>query len=364
MIAAGSPLLSLRYLSKLPYPPFALSASASTLEMEMGSSVPSIMVLCGKSDVENELAKALKKNNALKLLGDEFKVVLHSEVDNRFRNDAFNVDHYFNSLSTTTGLGRFVIYSPRISSTQDFISSNICELPLGAVCVADVQFKGRGRSMNVWESPKGSLLFSFTLQMVDGRMVPHVQYVVSLAMADAINDLCKQYDASHLVVRIKWPNDLYLDGLKIGGILCSSTYKSQKFNVSAGIGINVDNERPTTCLNAVLQKSTSAPNLLKREDILAAFFNKFETLNEVFLKQGFHPLEELYYKTWLHSGQRVIIQEIIENQNEFVENVVTIQGLSPTGYLLAITDDGQTWELHPDGNSLDFFKGLVKRKLG
>lgn len=37
-----------------------------------------------------------------------------------------------------------------------------------------------------------------------------------------------------LGVKIKWPNDLYLDGLKIGGILCTSTYKSKKFNVSAG----------------------------------------------------------------------------------------------------------------------------------
>lgn len=38
----------------------------------------------------------------------------------------------------------------------------------------------------------------------------------------------------YLGVRIKWPNDLYLNGLKVGGILCTSTYKSKKFNVSAG----------------------------------------------------------------------------------------------------------------------------------
>lgn len=37
-----------------------------------------------------------------------------------------------------------------------------------------------------------------------------------------------------LDVRIKWPNDLYLHGLKVGGILCTSAYKSKKFNVSVG----------------------------------------------------------------------------------------------------------------------------------
>lgn len=50
----------------------------------------------------------------------------------------------------------------------------------------------QGRSKNVWESPKGCLLFSFTLQMEDGRIVPHVQYVVCLAMTEAINDFCRK----------------------------------------------------------------------------------------------------------------------------------------------------------------------------
>ncbi|MCH93884.1 biotin-protein ligase-like, partial [Trifolium medium] len=46
------------------------------------------------------------------------------------------------------------------------------------------------RSKNVWESPLGCLMFSFTLQMEDGRVVPLVQYVVSLAITEAIKDIC------------------------------------------------------------------------------------------------------------------------------------------------------------------------------
>lgn len=53
----------------------------------------------------------------------------------------------------------------------------------------------------------------------------------------------------------------------------------------AGIGLNVDNEKPTTCLNAVLQEKTSS-HRLKREDILASFFDKFENLFEIFSDQG------------------------------------------------------------------------------
>ena len=114
---------------------------------------------------------------------------------------------------------------------------NFCELPIGTVCVADVQTKGRGlifiqdlvlcvimcpfqlpfwfkskipwalklsgRSKNVWESPLGCLMFSFTLQMEDGRVVPLVQYVVSLAITEAIKDICYKN-----VSALFWSTDL------------------------------------------------------------------------------------------------------------------------------------------------------------
>lgn len=54
--------------------------------------------------------------------------------------------------------------------------------------------------MNVWESPKGCLLFSFTIQMEDGRIVPLVQYVVSLAMTEAINDVCTRDVSVFLII--------------------------------------------------------------------------------------------------------------------------------------------------------------------
>ncbi|XP_047952171.1 biotin--protein ligase 1, chloroplastic-like isoform X2 [Salvia hispanica] len=172
------------------------------------------------------------------------------------------------------------------------------------MCVTDVQLKGRGRSKNVWESPKGCLLFSFTIQMEDGRVVPLVQYVVSLAMTEAVNDVCRRNRLGY------------------------------------------------------------AANQLQREDIISAFFNKFEVFHDIFLSQDFQALENLYYKTWLHRGQRVVVQEKNESEDQVSENVVTIQGLTRSGYLLAATDDGQICELHPDGNSFDFFQGLVRRKLG
>ena len=42
---------------------------------------------------------------------------------------------------------------------------------------------------------------------------------------------------------------------------------------------------------------------------------------------------------------------------------LTIEGLTENGFLRAVDSNGQTFELHPDGNSLDFFRGLIRRKL-
>ncbi|CAK9325924.1 unnamed protein product [Citrullus colocynthis] len=319
------------------------------------------LVLSGKTAAENETAKLLKRNDTLKLPDDtEISVLLHSERDKPLEENEFRIDLYLNALSTDT-FGRFLIWSPRIPSTQDVISHNFSNLPLGAVCAADVQFKGRGRSKNLWESPPGCLMFSFTIQMEDGRIVPLLQYVISLAMTEAIKDISNEKGLPYIDLKIKWPNDLYVNDLKVGGILCTSTYRSKKFNVTAGIGLNVDNDEPSTCLNEALSNLSSTPYKFRKEDILAFFFNKFERLYDVFINQGFRALEELYYQTWLHSGQRVIVQE--KKEDQVVENVVTIQGLTSSGYLLAIGDDNQMCELHPDGNSLDFFKGLIKSKL-
>lgn len=44
----------------------------------------------------------------------------------------------------------------------------------------------------MWESPPGCLMFSFTIEMEDGRTVPLLQYVVSLAITEAIKDVCDQ----------------------------------------------------------------------------------------------------------------------------------------------------------------------------
>nr|AFK35520.1 unknown [Medicago truncatula] len=139
----------------------------STYTLMASSAVDcSLLVLCGKSLAENETAIAIKTNNTLKLPDKkELSIILHSEFNKSvIQRQSFQFSSFMNSLSTNQ-FGRLLIWSPELTSTHDVVSHNFCELPVGTVCVGDIQNKGRGRSKNAWESPLGCLMFSFTLQM-------------------------------------------------------------------------------------------------------------------------------------------------------------------------------------------------------
>jgi len=79
--------------------------------------------------------------------------------------------------------------------------------------------------------------------------------------------------------------------------------------------------------------------------------------------KGFFALEIDYYRRWLHSGQTIVLEEKQEHNSEVSHVPLKIQGLTPSGYLRAVDDASETYELHPDGNSFDFLKGLMRKKM-
>lgn len=111
---------------------------------------------------------------------------------------------------------RFV-HLESVTSTQDVAR----DMPIGSVVLADHQTHGRGRLSHRWESPPGAaLLVSFVL-------APNS--VLSLAAGVAAAEACGRG------VRLKWPNDLLLDGRKVGGILVEASPSK----AICGIGVNL-----------------------------------------------------------------------------------------------------------------------------
>jgi biotin--protein ligase len=318
-----------------------------------------VIAVAGKSEADTSFAGNIISAGELKLPEGATLVAYKQTVATE---GGFRVDVFMDQL-TSRQFGRLLFYARELPSTHTLLSQNCKALPVGTLSVADTQFQGKGRAGNSWESPKGCLMFSFTLQMSDGRAVPFLQYVASLAIIEAIESHCISKGLKAPEVKIKWPNDLYAKGLKVGGILCTSTYSSKKFHIVVGVGLNVGNRQPTTCLDALLEEINEKSPSLSRDELLAAIISKFENLFEVFSTQGFYALESDYYKRWLHSGQTVVLEERQEGTSEITHVPLKIQGLTPSGYLRALDDKSEAYELHPDGNSFDFLKGLMRKKL-
>ncbi|HSW31531.1 MAG TPA: biotin--[acetyl-CoA-carboxylase] ligase [Longimicrobiales bacterium] len=99
-----------------------------------------------------------------------------------------------------------------------------------SVVVAEEQTSGRGRSGGVWHSPPGSGIWISVLLPCPGLVPPHLPLVVGVAAARAAERACPG-----VTVGIKWPNDLQLGGLKVGGILCEHVHGA----VVAGVGMNL-----------------------------------------------------------------------------------------------------------------------------
>ena len=109
-------------------------------------------------------------------------------------------------------------------------------------------------------------------------------------------------------IGIKWPNDIYYNHKqKIGGIICQSTHNGRAFDVTIGVGINISNNRPTTCMDEIASQLQHHKVVLGRSNVLASFCNQFVEAIKTFRMYGFEPFLEDYMDMWLHTDEVVTV---------------------------------------------------------
>ena len=131
-------------------------------------------------------------------------------------------------------VGRRILYYPELGSTMDKTARLAAEgADEGTVVIAEVQTEGRGRQGRSWVSRPGNLLLS-VLFRPDISQLPYISVIGGLAAARAVRKV------AGLNPRIKWPNDLMLDGSKVAGILAESAIEGESVCYAVlGIGMNV-----------------------------------------------------------------------------------------------------------------------------
>jgi BirA family biotin operon repressor/biotin-[acetyl-CoA-carboxylase] ligase len=130
-------------------------------------------------------------------------------------------------------LGRQLIVLATTSSTQDE-GRRLARAgaPFGTVVIAAEQTAGRGRLNRAWWSPSlRGLWFTMLLDPAPGGLLP---LVAGVAVADALRSFAGD------AIRVKWPNDVLLNGRKVAGILVEVDPGPPRPAALLGIGVNVN----------------------------------------------------------------------------------------------------------------------------
>lgn len=173
----------------------------------------------------------------------------------------------------------------------------------GSVVVCERQTAGRGRRGRSWLSAPGdSLTFSLLWRFPEGTPPP---VGLSLAVGVAVARTLEGMGAAG--VRLKWPNDILVDGAKLGGILIETLSSGGRHAAVIGIGLNVRLPReiaaavdaPAGALEAVMPFAPS------RNLLLAGLLDGLAAMLEEFARSGFAGLIEEWLARNAHAGQPV-----------------------------------------------------------
>lgn len=111
-------------------------------------------------------------------------------------------------------------------------------LPVPHLVLCDRQTAGRGRGANRWWSTEGALTFSLIVAGPETRTpageIPRLSLAAGLGVCEALREMSPEID-----VRLKWPNDVYIAGRKVCGILVELAPSGGRAVI--GIGLNVNN---------------------------------------------------------------------------------------------------------------------------
>ncbi|MSO83398.1 MAG: biotin--[acetyl-CoA-carboxylase] ligase, partial [Acidobacteria bacterium] len=102
-----------------------------------------------------------------------------------------------------------------------------------SVVVANAQSAGRGRQGRSWASPPGAGLYVSTVLRPSEHVLPLLTIAAGVAVAEGIQS------ATGLPADLKWPNDVFVGGRKIAGVLAEATSSAAGTSVVLGFGINV-----------------------------------------------------------------------------------------------------------------------------
>ncbi|MDI3526556.1 MAG: BirA family transcriptional regulator [Tenuifilum sp.] len=228
-----------------------------------------------------------------------------------------------------------VIRYKKVTSTNDVCQNLASEgAAHGTVVVSEYQEFGRGQRGNTWESEKSkNLTFSILTRPTFLSVVE--QFYLSKITALSVTDWISAYIEKNRV-KIKWPNDIYVDDKKIAGILIENSFSTQYINTSIiGIGININQDEfsdevpnPTSLK---IENGNEIDLELCLAEILECFKGRF-----AMLEQGQNYDIDKDYLNRIYRKDKYFTY--LSGTTKFEAKIV---GVEPTGELVLQTKSGE-----------------------
>lgn len=258
------------------------------------------------------------------------------------------VDTSFGRLLRDRGkanqFGEIILTYQQAGSTNDLALSFARRgAPHGTLIMAEVQTSGRGRWQRRWCSSEGGLYLTAILRPRSGTS-PNFS-ILPVAAAVAATEAI--LESSGIEPRIRWPNDLLLDGGKIGGILCEASFAGDRPDfLVAGFGINVNQAQqdfPDELATVATSLRVATGSQQERLLVAACLVERLELWWEKCLTKPSDVLRRWGELAWGETGMRVRVRH-----KEGEEFEATTAGMAHDGGLKVRLADGELRTLHSE----------------
>jgi BirA family biotin operon repressor/biotin-[acetyl-CoA-carboxylase] ligase len=202
--------------------------------------------------------------------------------------------------------------------------------PHGAIVTADEQTAGVGRRGREWLSAPGKGIYLSIILRPQAELLPQ-QCTLLLAVA-----ACRALEKfANTRGQTKWPNDILLQGQKVGGVLCSGEWRQDELSfIIAGIGLNINQakedlpERPIYPATSLRQISGQENDV---EDVLQKVLFEMESLEQ---QNDWPAIHREFQQRCIFMG------EVIGLQEEQKKYFGIAQRIDEEGFLWLQTADG------------------------
>ncbi|MFM7795859.1 MAG: biotin--[acetyl-CoA-carboxylase] ligase, partial [Candidatus Nitrosotenuis sp.] len=240
----------------------------------------------------------------------------------------------------TKKLGKKIYYFDVLESTQNFANGiSRKKENFGATVIAESQTLGKGRQGREWISPKGGIWLSVILEPeFDLYKITLIPFAVAVALANAIEKTLR------IQTKLKWPNDITLNGKKVAGIIIDASIESTKIEsivIGVGINFNVNSKK----IESKIKKKTNFYGV-------SSLVNDKKVKPAVLVKEFFIELEK-------------ILNKLSENKTNELTNE-WIKRSSTIGQTVTVTDTdgkitGKAVGLDKDGSLIIKHSGKLTR---